>query len=123
MKCSICHSEMYLGNICPKCSMPPAKEGAEDRLHPTPCSASSASPENERYLWMQLEDARRERERARAALRDIREGIMNEEENGLWEADVILSIIDRALSPENSSLPNVKHMDPPTLDSAPTETL
>jgi len=21
MKCSICHSEMYLGNICPKCSL------------------------------------------------------------------------------------------------------
>jgi len=71
-----------------------------------PCSASSATPENEGYLWMQLEEARRDRERVRAALRDIREGIANEEENGIWEADIILSIIDRALSSEDPSLPN-----------------
>ncbi len=51
--------------------------------------------------WMQLECARRERERARTALREIREGIANEEEHGLWDADAILAIIDRALSPEN----------------------
>jgi hypothetical protein len=76
--------------------------------HLTNCSDSSTSPKNELYLWIQLEDARREREQARAALRDIQEGIMNEEENGLWEAGIILSIIDRALSPEKLSLPTPK---------------
>lgn len=58
----------------------------------------NATLENERYLWMQLEAARRERERARAALRAIREGIGNEEEHGLWEAEAILAIIDDALA-------------------------
>lgn len=84
-------------------------------------TACSASPENERYLWMQLENARLERERARAALREIREGIMNEEENGLWEADVILSIIDRALSPEKLSPPNEKLCNSPGSGASPKE--
>lgn len=39
VKCSICHSPMYAGNICPKCSVSPAKEKADDRLALTPCSA------------------------------------------------------------------------------------
>ena len=39
VKCSICHSPMYAGNICPKCSMPPAKEEADDRLALTTGSA------------------------------------------------------------------------------------
>lgn len=59
-----------------------------------------ANTAQEHYLWMQLESARCERERARTALREIRKGIANEEEHGLWDADAILGIIDRALSPE-----------------------
>jgi hypothetical protein len=66
---------------------------------------SSASPENERYLWRELETARFEREKARymlnirtQALEQLRVGIANEEEHGLWEADTILSIIDEALN-------------------------
>jgi len=39
VKCSICHSPMYAGNICPKCSVSPAKEKADNRLAGTPCSA------------------------------------------------------------------------------------
>lgn len=73
---------------------------------------SSASPENERYLWMQLETARFEREKARhmlnirsQALEQIRVGIANEEEHGLWEADTILSIIDEALNAKELQRP------------------
>ena len=37
--------------------------------------ACSASPENEQYLWMQLEDARREREEARKRLEEVIKGL------------------------------------------------
>ncbi len=73
---------------------------------------SSASPENERYLWRELETARFEREKARhmlkirsQALEQLRVGIANEEEHGLWEADTILSIIDEALTAEELQRP------------------
>lgn len=73
---------------------------------------SSASPENEQYLWYQLETARYEREKARhmldirsQALEQIRVGIANEEEHGLWEADTILSIIDEALNAKELQRP------------------
>lgn len=46
---------------------------------------------------------------------------MNEEENGLWEADVILSIIDRALSPEKLSPPNEKLCNSPGSGASPKE--
>jgi hypothetical protein len=53
--------------------------------------------------------------RLRDALEDIRLGIENEEKNGLWEADAILGIIDRAFSMQSNFQPNADgHATGPT---------